>query len=131
MKPSTWKCKCPEYNNHDVGAIEICNKCGETEPSDTSLAEVKEMVEELDDIEELVTDWDLCPFCIRKGSHIVGEIEERHKNDCIRPKISHALLKLIEDNKKMKEGLQWYVDDKELAKFGGKAKKTLSSLHFK
>lgn len=36
---SWWKCKCPEYNNHSVGAMKECGKCGEKEPAPLSAGE--------------------------------------------------------------------------------------------
>lgn len=54
--------------------------------------DVLTIVKELQAIPETVTDWDLCPFCIRQSDENVGQAYERHKTACIRPHVIAALL---------------------------------------
>lgn len=74
------------------------------------------IVKELQGIPETVTDWDLCPFCMREEDDSVGPAYERHKNDCLRPKIeiiAQALLIAYDalEKEERRPGHTWVIDD--------------------
>lgn len=77
-----WKCKCPEYNNHTIGAMEKCKECGMEEPH----ASGDELIEKLEDVFLVLT------VLLRSD---VLEIDEK---DAIK-----KILKIAKDHIKLKE----------------------------
>ena len=49
--------------------------------------QITKLIEEIEQVEEFVTDWDLCPFCINKGGGEIRTIVDRHEKNCLRPRI--------------------------------------------
>lgn len=45
------------------------------------------LIEDVENVAAYVTDWDLCPFCIREGSGEVGVIADRHEKNCLKPRL--------------------------------------------
>jgi len=95
---SWWTCNCPEYNNHSIGAIDLCKKCGKKEPAkDTNPPEMSKNIEELSrDNKRLYDERDMFKRMSEKRRGLVTELRE-----------AMGIQENMNDDQELKQALQY------------------------